>query len=480
MFFGFGRASGDRRRSLLGLSFGAALLALSAALLASSAALLASSMARPADAAPAATTTPQGVPTLAPLVKEVTPAVVNISVRTRAPMEQNPLFQDPFLRRFFDLPNQSREQQNQSVGSGVIVDARKGYVLTNHHVIANATEVRITLKDQRQLKAKIVGSDSETDIALLHVDPENLTQIPLGDSDKLEVGDYVVAIGNPFGLGQTVTMGIVSALGRSGLGIEGYEDFIQTDASINPGNSGGALVTLRGELIGINTAIIGPAGGNVGIGFAVPINMVRTVMDQLAQYGEVRRGRIGVSVQDLTPEIAQTLKLDRSSGALVTRVDPNSPADKGGLKAGDIVTAISGRAVKSGGDLRLRIGLLRVGDKAELSVLRDKAPRTISVIVGQRETQQRTEASDAVPRLAGAAFGADEGQGGRSRGVLVASVDQGSPAWNAGLRPGDLVVAINRQPVSSVDAFLRGARDARGPLALNLLRGDNRLVLVVR
>jgi serine protease Do/serine protease DegQ len=429
-------------------------------------------------ASPNAPTATQVVPTLAPLMREVTPAVVNISVKTRAPMEQNPLFQDPFLRRFFDLPNQPREPQSQSVGSGVIVDARKGLVLTNHHVIANATEVSITLKDSRQLPAKVVGSDSETDIALLQVKPENLTQVPLGDSDKLEVGDYVVAIGNPFGLGQTVTMGIVSALGRTGLGLEGYEDFIQTDASINPGNSGGALVSLRGELIGINTAIIGPSGGNVGIGFAVPINMARAVADQLAQFGEVRRGRIGVSVQDLTADVAQAMKLDRSAGALVTRVEPNSPADKGGLKPRDVVTAVGGRPVKSGGDLRLRIGLLRVGDKVDLNVIRDGQPRTVSVTVGQRE-QQRADAGDAVPRLAGASFSSED-QGGRSRGVLVSNVEQNSPAWQAGLRQGDVIVALNRQPVSNVDAFLRIARGVRGPLALNLVRGEARMMLVIQ
>jgi len=429
-------------------------------------------------ASPNAPAANQAVPTLAPLMREVTPAVVNIAVKSRAPMEQNPLFQDPFLRRFFDLPNQPREPQSQSVGSGVIVDARKGYVLTNHHVIANATEVTITLKDSRQLPAKVVGADSETDIALLQVKPESLTQIPLGDSDKLEVGDYVVAIGNPFGLGQTVTLGIVSALGRTGLGIEGYEDFIQTDASINPGNSGGALVTLRGELIGINTAIIGPSGGNVGIGFAVPINMARAIMEQLAQFGEVRRGRIGVSVQDLTADVAQAMKLDRSAGALVTRVEPGSPADKGGLKARDVVTAIGGRPVKSGADLRLRIGLLRVGDKVDLSVLREGQTRSLSVTVGQREPQ-RAEAGDAVPRLAGATFSGED-QGGRARGVLVSAVEQNSPAWAAGLRPGDVIVAVNRQPVANVDGFLKLARGVRGPLALNLVRGEALMVLVVQ
>jgi serine protease Do/serine protease DegQ len=406
---------------------------------------------------------------------------VNIAVKSKQPIEDNPLLKDPFLRRFFELPNQPAEQQTQSVGSGVIVDAKKGHILTNHHVINNATEIIITLKDQRQLKAKLVGSDPETDIAVLQVDPENLTQVAFGDSEKIEVGDFVVAIGNPFGLGQTVTMGIISALGRSGLGIEGYEDFIQTDASINPGNSGGALLTLKGEVIGINTAIIGPAGGNIGIGFAVPINMARSVMDQILTHGEVRRGRIGVAVQDLTPDIAQALKLDKTTGALVNRVEPNSPAEKAGLKAGDVVTTIGGKPVRGGADLRNRIGLLRVGDKAELQVVREKTIKTVYIQIGQRE-QQKAEATEGIPRLAGAAFSAVErsAQPNRPKGVVVASVEPNSPAAGNGLRAGDVIMAVNRQPVETVDTLTKAAKAARGPLALNILRGQSRIVLIVQ
>lgn len=443
--------------------------------------------AAPAIAAPSLPQAPTGgaMTSIAPLIKEVTPAVVNIAVKTKAPVEENPLFQDPFLRRFFDLPGQpQREQQTQSVGSGVIIDAKKGYILTNHHVINNAVEINVTLKDQRILKAKLVGGDPETDIALLQVPAESLTQIPLGDSEKLEVGDFVVAVGNPFGLGQTVTMGIVSALGRSGLGIEGYEDFIQTDASINPGNSGGALVNMKGELIGINTAILGPAGGNIGIGFAVPIDMARAVTDHIVQYGEVRRGRIGVSVQDLTPDIALALKLDKTQGALVTRVEPGSPADKAGLKEGDVVTSIAGRTVRSGADLRNRIGLLRVGDKAELSVSRDKAIKTLTVQVAKKEPQVAARAGEITPRLAGATFNAvqpSSAQQQRLRGIEVATVDRDSAAWQAGLRPGDIVTAVNREPVTTIDGFTRSVRAAaQGPIALNLIRGDSRMVLIVQ
>jgi serine protease Do/serine protease DegQ len=290
----------------------------------------------PAAAQPA--TDARGLPTLAPLVNQVTSAVVNISVVTRAPMEDNPLFRDPFFRRFFNLPDRPQRKE-QAAGSGVIVDAARGFVLTNNHVIKDAEQVIVTLKDRRSFPAKLVGTDPGTDIAVLQIPPQNLAALAFGDSDALQVGDYVLAIGNPFGIGQTVTSGIVSALGRSGLSVEGYEDFIQTDASINPGNSGGALVNLRGELIGINTAIIGPSGGNVGIGFAVPSAMARAVMDQIVRHGEVRRGRLGIEMADVTPEVQRRLRLPSLDGALIAEVDSGSPAEKAGLRKGDVVTA---------------------------------------------------------------------------------------------------------------------------------------------
>jgi len=322
------------------------------------------------------------VPSLAPMLANVTPGVVNIAVKGRV-REQNPLLQDPFFRRFFNLPQgqQYQERETQAAGSGVIVDANAGYVLTNAHVVENATSITVTTKDNRKYPAKLVGRDAETDVAVLKIEPGHLSAVPLGDSDKLQVGDFVVAIGNPFELGQTVTSGIVSALGRSGLGIEGYEDFIQTDASINPGNSGGALVDLRGQLVGINTAIVAPGGGNVGIGFALPINMARRVMDQLIQYGEVKRGRIGVSIQDLTPDLAQAMNTNRTNGAVISQVEPGSAADHAGLKSGDLVVSANGMAVRDGAQLRNTIGLSRIGDLVKLVVDRGGSERAVEVKV---------------------------------------------------------------------------------------------------
>jgi Do/DeqQ family serine protease len=326
------------------------------------------------------------IPSLAPILREVTPGVVNIGVKARARTVDNPLLNDPFFRRFFNLPPQQRERETQATGSGVIVDAAQGYVLTNNHVVDEADQIEVTTKDNRRFRAKLIGRDPDTDVAVLKIDGRGLTALQFGDSDKLEVGDFVLAIGNPFGLGQTVTSGIVSALGRSGLGIEGYEDFIQTDASINPGNSGGALVDLRGRLVGLNTAILAPGGGNIGIGFAVPINMAKSVMDQLIRYGEVKRGRIGIGIQELTPEIAQGLGIKRTEGAVIAKVEPSSSAERAGLKAGDLVLAVDGVPIKSATQLRNRIGLTRVGESVEMQIERKGEPRTVRAQIDQAES----------------------------------------------------------------------------------------------
>jgi len=323
----------------------------------------------------------RGVLTLAPALADVTPGVVNIAVRSRVERDANPLLDDPLFHRFFGLPERPPQLHVVSAGSGVIVDAGHGYVLTNSHVVANAEDIQVTLRDRHIYPARLVGSDPATDIALLALDAPDLRAVPLGNSSQLKVGDVVVAIGNPFGLGQTVTSGIVSALGRGGLGIEGYEDFIQTDASINPGNSGGALVNSRGELVGINTAILGSGGGNVGIGFAVPVNMARAVMAQLIEHGEVRRGRLGITIQDLTPALAETMGLALNTGALVSQVAADSAAARAGIEVGDVIVEVNGNAILDADDLRNLIGLMPVGTALTIVLYRNGDQRSVSARV---------------------------------------------------------------------------------------------------
>ena len=423
------------------------------------------------------------VPTLAPLIKEVSPAVVNIATSGTVEIGRSPIFDDPFFRRFFgDRPQQPPHRQTQSIGSGVIINAAKGYVLTNSHVVAKADEIIITLTDRRQLKAELIGHDPGTDVAVLKVDPDGLTALKMADSENLEVGDFVIAIGNPFGLGQSVSSGIVSALGRTGLGIESYENFIQTDASINPGNSGGALVNLHGRLVGINTAIIAPGGGNIGIGFAIPINMARQIMDQLIEYGEIQRGRIGVQIQDLTPELAKEFNVDHDGGALIAQVLPDSPAAKAGLSSGDVIISVNRKAVHSGSDLRNFIGLLRVGARVNLQVVRDGAELMIDLKVGAIE-EASIEPSSEVPKLKGAAFGPIPQSSpyfGRVKGVYVVSVVADSPAWESGLRDEDVITSVNRKPVSDPGELMAVAAQGGGSLLLNIIRGDGSLFILIR
>jgi Do/DeqQ family serine protease len=419
-------------------------------------------------------------PSLAPMVKRVSPAVVGIATRgtiKEKAGQRNPLLDDPFFRRFFETPPDSkpRERQFQSAGSGVIVDAKNGYIITNSHVVENASEITVTLLDNRSFSAKVIGSDEGADIAVLQSKEPNLVSMGLGDSAKLEVGDYVVAIGNPFGLQHTVTSGIVSALGRSGINPEGYEDFIQTDASINPGNSGGALVNLRGELVGINSAILSGSGGNIGIGFAIPVNMVKGVMDQLIKYGQVKRGILGVNIYNVTPEIAKEFGLSDSSGALVAGVAQGSSAERAGVKTGDIINSINGTPMKSAGELRNAIGMLRVGDKVDIGLLRDGKPLKVTALVSERADAETANAAEISPGLEGVEL-ANAPQGG---GVTVRSVQEGSPAAQAGLKANDLIIGVGRTPVSNTKTFRAAAKGAN-VLVLNVRRGQDLLLIPIR
>jgi serine protease Do/serine protease DegQ len=422
----------------------------------------------------------QAVPSLAPMLDKTIPSVVNIFTRTRVAVRQSPLLSDPFFRRFFNVPEQPRERVEQSLGSGVVVDGKRGYIITNHHVIDKADEISVNLHDGRTLKASLIGSDPETDIAILKVNNGELAALPMTNSDKLRVGDFVVAIGNPFGLGQTVTSGIVSALGRSGLGIEGYEDFIQTDASINPGNSGGALVNLRGELVGINTAILSKSGGNVGIGFAIPINMAREIMQQLIEHGEVKRGSMGAQAQDLTPELAAAFDIEHTQGAVVTQVSSGSPAAKAGMKTGDVITHINDRAIKDASDVRNRIGLLRIGERVEMRILRGAEKVTLHAVIEEPELVA-IEGAKLHPRLAGALLAnvSEETVRGRVEGVVVAEVAAGSAAVHAGLRQGDVISQANRKEVRNIDG-LRAVVKSDSALLLNIQRRGGALYLILK
>jgi len=419
-------------------------------------------------------------PTFAPVIKRVSPAVVNIGVRGTVAAPRNPFFEDPGFRRFFGLPPDAapREREFRSAGSGVIVDADNGFIVTNAHVVQNASEITITLVDEIELKAEVVGADERSDVAVLKVTSGKLpAEIALADSSKLQVGDFVIAIGNPFGLQHTVTSGIVSALGRSGINRDALEDFIQTDAAINPGNSGGALVSLDGELVGINSVILSSqGGGNIGIGFAIPSNMVRAIMEQLIEHGEVNRGQLGVVTINLSPDFRKSLGLaENTQGALVTQISEGSAAERAGIEVSDVITSVRGQNIRTNTDLRNAIGLLKVGESVAIGLLREGKAKTVTAVL--REPAQLPDASTIHASLAGAELvEATEDAGG---GVRVRAVAPGSPAAQVGLLPEDRIIAVNRTRITSL-LQLREATKGQTSLLVQLRRGNQVLLLPLR
>ena len=444
--------------------------------------------------------TAQQMPSLAPMLEKVMPSVVSINVEgsttvntPRMPRnfqqffgDNSPFCQDgsPFQSSPFcqgggagdDGQGGGQQQKFMALGSGVIIDAAKGYVVTNNHVVDNASTIKVQLSDGRKFDAKVVGKDPRSDIALIQIqDPKNLTAIKLADSDALRVGDYTVAIGNPFGLGETVTSGIVSALGRSGLNAENYENFIQTDAAINRGNSGGALVNLNGELIGINTAILAPDGGNIGIGFAIPSNMVKNLTAQMVQYGQVKRGELGILGMELNSELAKAMKVDAQRGAFVSQVMPNSSAAKAGIKAGDVITSLNGKPISSFAALRAEVGSMPIGSKVTLGLLRDGKPVNVSLEL-QQSSQNQVDSSTIFSGIEGA----EMSNKGADKGVVVNNVKANSPAARIGLKKGDVIMGANQQPVKNI-AELRKILDSKpSVLALNIQRGDTSIYLLMQ
>lgn len=427
--------------------------------------------------------TQAALPTLAPMLEKVMPAVVNIATKETIEVSRRafPFPNDPFFRRFFDFPEfqhpgGTEERQRSGAGSGVIINADEGYIITNAHVVKAADDIYVSLDDGRRFKAKVIGIDEDVDIAVIQIDAKDLVEIPIGDSEKLRVGDFVIAIGNPFRLNHTVTLGIVSALGRSGLGIESYEDFIQTDASINPGNSGGALVNLQGQLVGINTAILG-ANRNIGIGFAIPVDMATNITEQLIEYGEVQRGRLGVVVQTLTPDLAEAFGLKQEKGVVITEVEPGSAAEAAGIEPGDIVLSVNEKRVENGSDMRNYIGVLRFGSEVRLEILRENKKRTIVAKISKRKQMQMSgERFD--KRLNGTLLTANDPSAKRP-GIKVAEIKANSFAHLNGLRQGDLIVSVNRHAVEDFDELKKVIR-ADQPLLIKILRGDHAMFLVLR
>lgn len=446
----------------------------------------------------------QPLPSLAPMLEKVMPSVVSISVEgsttvktPRMPQQFQQFFGDnsPFCQDgspFMGSPlcqgaggsgggapagPDTQQQKFRALGSGVIINAEKGYVVTNNHVVNDATKIQVKLSDGRSYDAKVIGKDPSSDIALIQLEgAKNLTAIKMADSDNLRVGDYTVAIGNPYGLGETVTSGIVSALGRSGLNVENYENFIQTDAAINRGNSGGALVNLNGELIGINTAILAPDGGNIGIGFAIPSNMVKNLTAQMVEYGQVKRGELGIMGTELNSELAKAMKVDAQRGAFVSQVVPNSAAAKGGIKAGDVIVSMNGKPLTSFASLRAEVGSLPVGTTLKLGLLRDGKPLDVSVQL-QQSTQDKVQSATIYTGIEGADL---SNNAGKEKGVRVDSVKAGSAAARVGLKKGDLILGVNQQPVTNLGE-LRKILDTKPlVLALNVQRGDTSLYLLMQ
>jgi Do/DeqQ family serine protease len=428
---------------------------------------------QPADARIPLFSSEQEMPTLAPMLEQATPAVVHISVEGSREVRQR--LPEAF-RYFFGQRGQGEyreERPFKGLGSGVVIDADKGYIVTNNHVIQDANDIEVRLKDGRTFKAKKLGADPESDIALLQIEAKKLVQIPLADSDKTRVGDFAVAIGNPFGLEQTVTSGIISALGRGGLGIEGFEDFIQTDAAINSGNSGGALVNLRGELIGINTAILGPNGGNIGIGFAIPTNMMKSLVDQIIEHGEIRRGSLGIRGGDVNAELTEAMNLSVSRGAFVNEVLPDSAAEKAGLKSGDVIVSMNGNKISSFLELRAKVATLGAGREAKLGILRDGKERIVTVKLQELASGQ-VAANQMHPMLDGAELSNADG------GVKIDAVANNSAAAQIGLLPDDVIVGVNRQRVANLAELRKALENRSGVAALNIQRGNTNLYVLIR
>ncbi|MBP2196545.1 serine endoprotease DegP [Pantoea cypripedii] len=454
-------------------------------------------------AAETASSSSQQLPSLAPMLEKVMPSVVSISVEgsttvktPRMPQQFQQFFGDnsPFCQDgspFQSSPmcqggggdnsgggSDTQQEKFRALGSGVVINADKGYVVTNNHVVENATKIQVQLSDGRRYDAKVIGKDPQSDIALIQLqDAKNLTAIKIADSDNLRVGDYTVAIGNPYGLGETVTSGIVSALGRSGLNVENYENFIQTDAAINRGNSGGALVNLNGELIGINTAILAPDGGNIGIGFAIPSNMVKNLSAQMVEYGQVKRGELGIMGTELNSELAKAMKVDAQRGAFVSQVLPNSAAAKAGIKAGDVVVSMNGKPLTSFSALRAEVGSLPVGTKLQLGLLRDGKPVSVTVEL-QQSTQDKVQSATIYTGIEGADLSNIDSNG--QKGVRVDSVKPGSAAARIGLKKGDVILGVNQQAVANLGELRKILDTKPSVLALNVQRGDSSLYLLMQ